>query len=591
MKNSRVGSRKRVLFPLSMICFLLVMLVSSPVFADTVGPAFSGFFPDQGAVISSGKITISLTAQDPDNVDALSVSMKVDGMAVTPIKQYGWIDESTDDYTILNIYYPASLGNGVHSVEVSVKDRIGNVSTASWSFQIGAPPRISFLTPADGAVVTDRRPLISGVVTGNSAIDAGSLTMTLDGNPVQTGFDPGTGKVSYSPPADLANETVHTVTLAARDESGNQNQVQWSFIVNTYGEMSFTVDDANCQKCHSRTTHPMNNCAKCHGINLDPYKPVYPLDNCYICHYNSSSNPASYHNDGLPISVNPGHPVQTTDSCVECHAKNWATGIPTYHGVTNTAERHRTDTPGCENCHAVALTREHQRRTDNAGNTLTCYTCHLSTAVQVTTAISTGNSSCSACHDLGPTGGHPAHNNGLDIYCQTCHSDSILSEPQFHSTNGCEVCHSSDAMDIVKYSISTQNTSCFSCHEQGHNVNFVQLVPADIPKYPGFNWSVPQDARIWADEPWFKAEYNTAGARIVFSNRLQDVGGTEVYTWYDQNMTANGWSQTESAVQGSDNFSITYTKGNRIVTVYFYGGENRDPAARFIGYRIEILYK
>ncbi len=591
MGNSRLRFQKTTLLRAILICLSLILPVSSPVFADTLGPTFSGIFPGQDAVISSGSVTITLTVTDSDEVNATTVNMKVDGAAVTPIRQYGWIDEWTDDYTTLNIYYPANLANGVHNVEVSVKDRVGNVSTLSWSFTVAQPPQISSLTPADGATVADRRPLISAVIKDNPTMDAGSVTMTLDGDTVRAGFDPVTGKVSYIPPADLANETTHTVTLAVQDASGNTTQARWNFTVNTYREMTFPVDDNACQKCHSRTTHPVNSCGKCHGTNLDPYKPVYPLDDCYKCHYNSGNYPASYHSNGLPVSVKPDHPVQTTDSCVGCHAGTWTTGIPPYHGVTNTAERHRSTSTGCDTCHAVALTREHQRRTDSSGNALTCYTCHLNTQTRVTTAIETKDSSCSACHDLGPTGGHPAHNNGLDSYCQTCHSDSILSEPQFHRSNGCEVCHSPGAKDIVKYSISVKNTSCFSCHEQGHNVNFVQMVPEDIPQYPGFRWSVPQDARIWAGEPWFKAEYNTAGAKFLVSDRRQSVSGPEVYAWYDQNLTAAGWTRSEGPAEGSDNFAVTYTKGNRMVTVYFYGGETRDPAAQFIGYRLEILYK
>ncbi len=590
MENLKLCFRRRLLFLVTLVSLTMILIVSSSVLADTVGPSITGVYPAKDAVISVSKITVSLTAKDQDNLVASSVVMKLDNIGVQPITEYGWIDEWTDDYTTLSIYYPATLSNGVHNMEVSVADGVGNKTTYIWSFVVGQPPKITSVSPVDGTVVTDRRPIVSAVISGGS-LDLGSITMNIDGSQVPTSFDAITGQVTYIPTSDMSNESSHIVSLAARDTSGNSAQAQWKFTVNTYTDMTFSVDDNTCQKCHQRTSHPMNNCGKCHGLNLDPVQPVYPLDNCYRCHYNSNTFPAAYHTGGLPVSMQPDHPVRTTDSCVECHTKNWGPSIPAYHNVTNTANRHITSSTGCTTCHATSLTREHQRRTDSSGSALTCFTCHGNPDVRVQTAISTKNTACSACHSLGTTGGHPAHSSGLDSNCQTCHSDSILTEPQFHRQNGCQICHSAGAGDIVKYSISTKNTNCFSCHSEGHNVNFVQKVPADISQYPGFAWSVPLNAAIWAGEPWFTADYASAGAKIIISNRLQSVSGTEVNTWYDQNMADNGWAKTSGSVQGADNFTATYSKGNRMATVNFYGGENHDPSSRFIGYRLEVLYK
>lgn len=590
MENLKLNRCKKLLFLVTIVSLFMILAVSSSVLADTAGPTFSNIYPADKAVLTAGKFTVSLTAKDLDNVNASSVVMKVDGVSVPTINAYGWIDESTDDYTTLDIYYPADFSNGSHQIEVSVKDNRGNASTITWNFSVEQIPKIMALTPADGATVSDLRPLISATFSGGT-VDQNFIAMTVDGAGVKTSYDPIAGTVTYYPLADLSNESVHNVSLTARDSSGNPLQAQWKFTVDTYPEMPFPVDDATCQKCHPRTSHPMDNCGKCHGINLNAAKPTYPLDNCYRCHYNTTTLPATYHTNGLPVAVQPDHPVQMTDSCVVCHTQNWGSAIPAYHNVTDTANMHMTTSTGCTACHASSLTREHERRTDSAGNPLTCFTCHNSTNPRVQNAISTKNTDCTACHDLGTNGGHPAHDDGLDSNCQTCHSSSILTEPQFHQKNGCSVCHSPQAGDIVKYSISIKNTSCFSCHSQGHNVNFVQMVPADIPQYPGYLWSVPENATIWASEPWFDPAYNTVGAKIIISNRLQSVSGSDVLAWYDQKMSDNGWVKTDEALHGSDNFTVTYSKDNRLTTINFYGGETHDPSSQFIGYRIEVLYK
>ncbi|PKM81305.1 MAG: hypothetical protein CVU89_09835 [Firmicutes bacterium HGW-Firmicutes-14] len=583
--------RKPFLLQVILLCIPMILLASGPAFADSAGPALSGISPADGAVINVSKITISVTAKDPDKVNAQSVVMKVNGNTVSTIKQYGWKDEYTDDLTLLSIYYSASLGEGTHNVYISVKDSLGNLTEHAWSFTISAPPQISSLTPADGATVSGKKPVISAVVTDNTAIDETSINMTLDGNTVPASYDPVTGTVSFVPQNDLANETTHSVVLNIQDTAGNPARAEWSFRVVTYDEMPFSADDNTCQACHLRSTHPMNNCAKCHGINVSADNPTYPLDDCYNCHFGTSAYPSAYHANGLPYLATPDHPVQATDSCVTCHTKNWSTGIPYYHTVTNTAERHLTTSEGCENCHSASLTREHYQRTDDSGSSLDCFTCHTNTEPRIQEAIIARDSSCSACHNLGADGGHPAHNNGLDSYCQTCHSDSILTESQFHQDNGCQVCHSKTAPEIAKYSINIKDTSCFSCHNQGHNVNFVQRVPEDIPLYPGFKWTVPQDAGIFAGEPWVDPGYDITGAKIVISNRLQSVDGSQVYSWYEGEMAANGWAKSADMAGENDNFTITFTKGIRTMTVNLYTGETHDPGSPFVGYKLEILYR
>lgn len=588
---ARCKHRFLLLFLLFVTGFALATAVPGTASADTVGPRLNGIFPANGAAIPSAKVTVSLNAFDPDMVDINSVVMTVDSVSVRPILSYGWIDESTEDYTTLDIYYPANWSEGLHNVSVTVKDSLNNAGSANWSFTVGEPPKITMQQPAAGSTANTLQPVISARVTDNNGLDPSSIVMTVSGSPVPAVYDPLTSTVSYIPAAPLTNETFYDVGLQVKDISGSLTSSNWKFYVNTFPEMTFPQDDVNCQKCHSRAKHPMNNCSKCHGINLNAAEPQYPLDDCYNCHF-GQSNPPSYHTAGLPDKMNALHDPQSTDSCMACHTKPWGTPVPQLHNAFDTAARHTTTSVGCTQCHANTLTREHQRRTDAQGNPLNCYTCHNNTNPNVQNAIKTKDSSCGACHTgLGANGGHPAHDNtGLDVSCQTCHSASILTEPQFHGKNSCQICHSSPR-ELVKYSIQTKDTNCFSCHTQGHNVNFVRKLPADIPLYPGFEWSVPQPATIWAGESWLPAEYNTAGAKIVISNRRQGLSGAAVFDWYAGQMSANDWQKLDGPAAGSDNFMVTYAKGNRKATIILYAGETHDSSAAFTGYRLEILYK
>ncbi|PKM79544.1 MAG: hypothetical protein CVU89_17550, partial [Firmicutes bacterium HGW-Firmicutes-14] len=442
-----------------LVTLAMVLFFSGPVFADTTGPAFSAS-PDNGTIINSGKITISVTAKDPDNVNASSVVMKIDGSVVETIRQYDWLDEYTDDLTTLFIYYPAALTEGNHDMYISAKDGSGMLSEYTWSFTVSAPPAISSLIPVNESTITEQKPVISAVASDNSGIDETSITMTVNGIIVETSYDPATGKVAYQPQSNLANEAIHNVVLELTDTSGNPARAEWSFKVVTYNEMPFSADDVTCQKCHLRTTHPMGNCAGCHGTNLNFANPVYPLDDCYKCHFGDTVYPAAYHLDGLPYSMQPDHPTITTDSCVECHSVNWTT-VPEYHDITNTAERHLTTSTGCENCHSSSLTREHYRRIDSTGAVLTCFTCHSSPDNRVREAISAGNSSCQACHSTTTWHQHPVSATGYDpapsVDCSKCHATAAGGTAELAAIHA----NAADRGKITGYSCATCHNSTF----------------------------------------------------------------------------------------------------------------------------------
>jgi subtilisin len=90
-----------------------------------------------------------------------------------------------------------------------------------------APPTITSLTPANGAIVYTANPTISAKVTDPSGI--GSFSMTIDANSVAPTLNGDT--ISYTPIA-LADGS-HNVYLSVSDAKGNIATQTWSFTVNT----------------------------------------------------------------------------------------------------------------------------------------------------------------------------------------------------------------------------------------------------------------------------------------------------------------------------------------------------------------------
>ncbi|MBM3498749.1 MAG: hypothetical protein FJX74_08765 [Armatimonadetes bacterium] len=84
------------------------------------------------------------------------------------------------------------------------------------------PPMISITFPINGTTITTAQPTIVGVITDTeTGVDQGTIVMTLDGVEVQwDSFSPGSGVVTYTPPAPLSR-SAHTIRLDASDTAGN----------------------------------------------------------------------------------------------------------------------------------------------------------------------------------------------------------------------------------------------------------------------------------------------------------------------------------------------------------------------------------
>ncbi|MHB9094944.1 MAG: hypothetical protein ACYC21_09745, partial [Eubacteriales bacterium] len=207
-------------------------------------------------------------------------------------------------------------------------------------------------------------------------------------------------------------------------------------------------------------------------------------------------------------------------------------------------------------------------------------------------AIKNKDTRCGACHE---SGDHSQfHNSGLDLNCQSCHNGNLMDEHLSNTktqskTLSCEACHSSNAKE-VKRTVAAGSLDCAGCHQQGHNVNFVDKVPTDIPLYGGYQWSTPMEASIFTGESSTPGGYDNG--QLVMSNRRNDVTADQVWIFYSQQLPANGWTLKTAAPQaGVVSFTAEFNKDNRYVTVKCFNSENSDGTGTQVGYRVEVWFR
>ena len=124
------------------------------------------------------------------------------------------------------------LSEGTHTVYAVAVDAAGNDSPRSNEndFRIDATtPKAPVITgPADGSVIMDTTPAITGTAEPNAEV-----TLTIDGGSPVTVTADGSGNWTYQVPTALSEGTPHTVTATQTDAAGNTSPADTS---------TFTVD-------------------------------------------------------------------------------------------------------------------------------------------------------------------------------------------------------------------------------------------------------------------------------------------------------------------------------------------------------------
>lgn len=422
--------------------------------------------PAEGSVSTVAMPLVSVKVSDPAGISG-GYQLKVDGVSRTPRVQYGsgWV----------RLYYQqtAPLKNGAHTVYASVFTGAGRTST-TWSFTTRVPPGLGPLTPADGSTTNQRRPTVSAVVSPNGVALA-SYEMAIDGVPVAASYDPAAKTVSHTPAGDLANDAVHTVSLTVTDATGASASVSWSFEVQVYADMS---DTAGCSECHLG------------------YPGAHPMDDCMACHAPDAPEPAYWNMD---YAAPHGASYLSVYSCTYCHSSVWP-DVPIHVSDLKGLHVTTSDMSGCA-CHVRSLTVEHNRYTTDAGDPITCVTCHASTDPVVQAAMAAGSTACLSCHeiDMANHGFDPAlhtaeiEGEGLSgtwtyvdttaqvsgvymnvpyaysgVVCLNCHTATIAGPSGEHSkptastaAAGCDACHPSP-----RNTFGTWDKTCYACHPQ-----------------------------------------------------------------------------------------------------------------------------
>ncbi len=507
--------------------------------------------------------------------EALSqMRVTLDGSLVTAKNSYEY---GTSLYSRTWVLDERILNDGLHNINIQMTDSSGNKGVYNLNFTVCDVPEISDENPSNLAklplptlssgVITDRRweavvtttkPNISMKITdGNDTLQSSAISFKIDGQDQPFTYDPATGVLTYQPEENLENEAVHVITVNASDAAGNNVSAEWKFYINTYPNMAWSTDQT-CVNCHTnnRKIHlPTTaedaakygtNCRNCHGDNS-----LQTLEQrCIACHKNL------WHQSIYPQGE--FHEVSYKDQ----------TGIPT----TTLDTIHRSDSGGCEVCHAKSINREHQRpgRTDVDGNPITCDTCHLSTKVNVIQTITDGKTGCVNCHNTPETNHESVHISKMDANCtKECHKASLVQE---HTANPktqtksltCGTCHESKEPKVVA-AIANNKIECGYCHNQAHNMIWAANAVNDVPLMAGLKWTSPMAASLWKGEvpPEMEKGY------VVLSNSTTQLAGEEVLAYYKDTLTGKGWLSEGSEPTDMNNFTVAFTKGASKIFLQF----------------------
>ena len=574
----------------------------------------------EGMTVRDGRLSFSARLTDLLNIADHAV-LKLNGSILPLSFRYEGFYDYEGDYIVTSrktayLSYQGTVGNGSHTLTLTAADELGNSQEHSWRFAAATAPDIANRSPLRYGI-SDRSPLISARVSAVASIS--SIVLKINGETVSHNFTGGV--VSHTPAAPLADESYHHVSLQVTDSTGQSASSTWSFFISTYPDMydgnisscrachqlypfsgtagpwesvhgrrlsfygSHRAGDWDCLKCHNYITVETG-CAQCHGDLLGNGEYDYAP--------HGSTPEISYelrnHDGNFPVRVLRNREMF---DCVICHQP----GVNIVRKGGGTVGAHdlpqlhmADDEEGCGECHALSLTREHARagRTDGDNNPLNCLTCHGSTDAKVREAIVGKDTSCVACHALGSAGSAHSefHQVSYGAACAGCHTANMMTETQYHASAGCGVCHdSTDAK--VSGAISRQKSSCFDCHGQPHGV-YMTALRDDLPLYSGVKWGTPQEAVLWNDDGWLPESYKDEQARIIFSRR--GAAAADVYQYYSGAMANHGWTlQADTYSAGAQAFSLSYAKGRRYCTVWYFTGDV-PGAGGLSGGRILIAY-
>lgn len=192
------------------------------VLVDTVPPVISGLMPASGSYV---KHLDCIGATLHDAVSGIAWGTIELRANATPINV---VANPTDG--CMSASLPPDVDDGWLSLTLVVHDRSGNISSApEWRICLDrTPPVFALQTPLEDAIAAETGAGIAVRVSDAlSGVVPESVTLHVDGTPLDASFDPDTGIASGTMPEGLTDGW-HQISTAAVDVAGNQGQAVWT---------------------------------------------------------------------------------------------------------------------------------------------------------------------------------------------------------------------------------------------------------------------------------------------------------------------------------------------------------------------------
>ena len=192
---------------------------------DAIAPTISVTSPSYGSVVS-GIVAVSVNASD--NVAVSSVSLDVDGVAVT----------SSSIAPFTTTWNSATVANGTHTLTLTARDGSNNRTSTSIVVSVSntvvnpgdlTAPTVNLLSPANGASY-NTGDVISISSSASDNVGITNLSISINGSVVGSSAS---SSYSYSWNTSSAASGIHTITATARDAAGNQSVRSITVTLNT----------------------------------------------------------------------------------------------------------------------------------------------------------------------------------------------------------------------------------------------------------------------------------------------------------------------------------------------------------------------
>lgn len=186
---------------------------------DVQAPVVQVVQPTAGARLGSADVELTVHYADDQALDVGTFVAAVDGQPVALVLA---ADGATGRVT---------LAEGSHDARVEIRDRAGNLSSASAAFTVDTTvPEIHVVQPVAGALLATATPQVRVTFGDQQGVDLGTLRITIDGVDRTSLFTVGSDDAVATVP--LPDGTVSVVAEVA-DLTGNRASARSSFTIDT----------------------------------------------------------------------------------------------------------------------------------------------------------------------------------------------------------------------------------------------------------------------------------------------------------------------------------------------------------------------